>query len=101
MTTYVVSRHPGAVEWIRSRCRNDSVVVLAHVQQLALSPADRVIGVLPLRWAEEACRQGAQVWSLDLDLAPDQRDRELSAEEVAAAGARLVAYRVERVAAGD
>jgi CRISPR-associated protein Csx16 len=96
MTTYLVSRHPAAIEWMRRELPAEDVVVLPHLAEQSFLPGDRVAGVLPLRWAEAAWRAGAQVWSLDLDPSPHQRGRELGIDELAAAGARLTAYRVER-----
>lgn len=99
MTTYVVSRHTGAVEWVRRRLRDAGPLqVLAHVDEdLAFCPGDRVCGVLPLSMAARICMQGAAPLVIDLKVPQEMRGRELSADELDALGARLVQYEVREL----
>ena len=65
-------------------------------------PGDRVIGTLPLHLAAAVAARGAAVWHLDLPrLAPWQRGRELGADALDNAGARLVRYEVRTWAPRD
>lgn len=105
MTIYLVSRHPGAIVWLKQhlppRQSASDCIVVEHLDAHTLGPGDVVAGVIPLAWAAEACARGARVWALDVRLAAHQRGRELEAEELVSSGARLVAYDVRAVADAD
>ena len=95
MTTWFVSRHAGAVEWARRQgLRVDHQV--AHLAVEAIAPGDTVIGSLPVNLAAEVCARGGRYCHLSLQLPPQLRGRELSADEMEALGARIEAYRVEK-----
>lgn len=86
----IVTRHPGAVEWL-ARLGIDGPVI-EHA-----SPADVrgkiVVGVVPLYLAALAY----EVWVVDLPHLPAEwRGRDLTADEMDQAGARLTRYRVTR-----
>ena len=72
-TIYIVSRHPGAIEWMRRTLAAPDAVPLDHVAGRRFGPGDVVAGVLPLWLAARACADGARVFALDVDLAPGQR----------------------------
>ncbi|HXF47489.1 MAG TPA: CRISPR-associated protein Csx16 [Burkholderiaceae bacterium] len=97
MTIWFVSRHPGAAAWARRQGLSVDRMV-EHLDVAAMQPGDTVIGTLPVHLAAAVCERGARLLHLALDLPPALRGRELSAEELAACGARLEQYRVERVA---
>jgi CRISPR-associated protein Csx16 len=99
-TAYVVSRHTGAVEWVRRRLgETANVKVLAHVgDEQVFAPGDKVCGVLPLALAARICAQGAKPYVIDIKLTADMRGRELSADELEALQARLVRYEVKAFA---
>lgn len=95
MTTYFVSRHPGAVAWAaRQGLTVDRHV--AHLDPAEIRPGDTIIGTLPIHLAAEVCTKGGRYFSLSLDLPPGARGRELSADELERHGARLEAYVVQR-----
>lgn len=96
MSTYFVTRHPGARAWA---AEEDLAVerVLAHLDPSIIEPGDRVIGSLPVNLAAEVCARGGRYLHLSLDLPPALRGRELSAEQMRACGARVEAYRVQRL----
>lgn len=94
MTTFLVTRHPGAVEWaarqgVRADCQLD------HLDPAAVQPGDSVIGVLPVNLAAEVCARGGRFYNLSLNLPPQARGRELTADELERYGARLEAFTVE------
>lgn len=88
MTVYCLSRHPGAIDWLREQ-GVQADVVLEHVDCLSVEPGDTVIGTLPLGLAATLCAAGAEVVALCLELPPEARGRELSAEQMKRYGARL------------
>jgi CRISPR-associated protein Csx16 len=87
----IVSRHPGAVEWLKLRGVTGEVV--AHVSDPRQVMGKVVYGILPLHLAALA----AKVVVIDLPgLQADQRGKDLTPEEMDAAGANLQAYIVSR-----
>lgn len=85
----IVSRHAGAIEWLRRRGFTGDV--LEHVTEDDVR--DKVVvGALPLHLAALARR----VVSIDMPgLTPDQRGKDLTPDEMDAAGARLRWYAVQ------
>lgn len=98
MTTWIVSRHPGAVEWLR-RQGIEADKRVAHLEASMVAAGDRVIGTLPVNIIAELCSRGASYFHLDLRLLPEQRGRELSADDMDAAGAQLIQYAAEQIVA--
>ncbi|NWG74443.1 MAG: CRISPR-associated protein Csx16 [Rubrivivax sp.] len=97
MTVWFVSRHPGAIAWVRGK---DLAVDrwVAHLDIDAVQPGDTVAGTLPVHLAAEVCARGARYLHLRLELPSSRRGRELSAAEIDLAGARLEAYDVRALA---
>ena len=88
-----MSRHPGALEWAkRHGLRWDRALV--HLGDQPVTAGDRVYGTLPVQLAARVCEAGAEYWHLQVQLGEGMRGRELSAEELTDAGARLVRYEV-------
>jgi CRISPR-associated protein Csx16 len=96
MTTWFVSRHPGAIEWASRRgVRVDRQV--AHLDVAEVKAGDVVIGTLPINLAAQVCARGARFFNLSLDVSPEARGRELSTADLERYGARLEEYRIEAV----
>lgn len=91
MKTMIVTRHAGAIEWLRLRGVEGAVISHATPDQVR---GCAVYGVIPLNLAAEA----AEVWAIDLPgLKPEDRGSDLTPEEMDRAGATLSGYRVTRV----
>jgi len=96
MTSFFVSRHPGAIEWARRRGLTvDAWLVHLDVERVGIR--DTVIGSLPLNLAAAVNARGARYLHLTLELPAEWRGRELSADELEAAGARLEEYFVKGI----
>lgn len=95
MTTYFVTRHAGAVEWAGKR--GIAAESVTHLDVGRVTKGDKVIGTLPVSLAAEVCARGARYLHLTLDIPPEERGKELTAEAMHHLGARLEEYRVERV----
>lgn len=94
MTTYFVTRHPGAVEWaIR---QSISAVHIEHLDTDILKPGDSVIGTLPVHIAAQVCIKRARYIHLLMTIPPDARGHELTAQEMDAFGAELCEYHVRK-----
>ncbi len=95
MTTYFITRHPGALDW----ARRQGIAVDEHVSHLdtnQIRAGDTVIGTLPVNLAADVCSRGARYLHLSLDLPPAARGRELGADELDTFGARLEAFVISR-----
>ncbi|WP_435101149.1 CRISPR-associated protein Csx16 [Arhodomonas sp. AD133] len=95
MTTWIVSRHPGAIEWLRRRGYRDAHH-LAHLQWRRVAPGDVVIGNLPISLVAELGRRGIAYYHLTVPLPHERRGRELSADELEQLGACLQRYQATK-----
>ena len=93
---FFVSRHSGAIEWARRHPWGRQLEFTRHLDINEIRSCDTVIGTLPIHHAHAICARGAHYLHLVLDLDESQRGTELTADELDAAGARLIAYRVTR-----
>jgi len=97
MTTYFVTRHEGARRWAERRgLRVDQVV--RHLDPAEVHPGDVVIGTLPVHLVAEVNERGGRYLHLTIDLPPEARGRELTAEDMDRFGARLEEFEVSRTA---
>jgi CRISPR-associated protein Csx16 len=96
MTTWLVTRHPGALAWLLEQGFSD----VRHVPHLVIEqvqPGDAVVGTLPVHLAAAACRRGARYLHLALDVPPHLRGVELDPVQMRACNARLEEYRIDAV----
>ena len=93
MTTWFVSRHPGALQWMQ-QCGPAFDRHVEHLNIAQIAPGDSVIGTLPVNLAAQVCARGASYWHLSMNLPADARGRELSAQELLAMGAMLQQFDV-------
>lgn len=88
MTIWFVSRHPGAIEWAQRRGMTVDRWA-PHLDVAEIRAGDTVIGTLPVNLAAAVCAKGAIYLNLSLNLPHAWRGRELTADELEAADARL------------
>ena len=96
MTSYFVTRHPGAVEWAARR----GIQVdhrIAHLDPTILRHGDVVIGILPVNLASRVCENGGRFFNLSLTIPLEARGRELSADDLDRYGASIEEYRVAEI----
>ena len=94
MTTWFVSRHPGALQWMQQHGPAFDCHV-PHLDPASVQAGDKVIGTLPVHLAGQVCARGAVYLHLVLETPPEARGRELSAQELAALGATLQGFDVQ------
>jgi CRISPR-associated protein Csx16 len=94
MTAIFVTRHPGAVDWAARQGIQAQMV--PHLDPAAIVPGDIVMGTLPVHLAAEVCVRGARYLHLTLDLPPEARGRDLTADDMARYRAKLEEFIVRR-----
>ena len=93
MTTWFVSRHPGANAWAQEQGLHIDRYV-SHLDTTQIQPGDTVIGTLPVHLAAAVCSQGARFFNISLDLPPQWRGLELSVANLRQCKARLECFDV-------
>jgi CRISPR-associated protein Csx16 len=100
MSTWFITRHPGALEWAEAQ----GFTIDRHCAHLTddnlqkdIAAGDIIIGSLPVHIVAIVCQRGATYYNLSLDLPAYLRGKELSAEELDACNARLEPYLVTRI----
>jgi CRISPR-associated protein Csx16 len=97
--TFFITRHSGARDWA-ARHGHQNAILLEHIEPpilQSLRSGDRVLGTLPVHLAAEVCRRGAHYLHLSIDIPPEARNRDLSADEMETFGARLEEFVITRV----
>jgi CRISPR-associated protein Csx16 len=94
VTTWFVSRHTGALQWmLRHGPAFDCHV--PHLDPADVQHGDTVIGTLPVHLAAQVCARGAEYWHLVLQLPQGARGRELGMHELTALDARLQRFVIQ------
>lgn len=96
MTTYFVSRHPGARDWAMDQNIGFDRLV-THLDPNQVQQGDTIIGTLPVNLAAEICEAGGHYLHLSLRLPSELRGIELTADELRGLDATLEAYQVQRI----
>lgn len=96
MTIWLVSRHPGARQWIE---RNGTTFDrhVPHLNPADVQPGDTVIGTLPVNLAAQVCQRGASYWNLSLRIPAQARGRELNADELQQFEAKLEQFDIRKI----
>lgn len=95
--TVVVSRHPGAVEWLEKQgvVAEATFTHLSEADVTSFRVGDTVVGILPIEIAVRLCEQGVRCEVIFLTSEETQRGTELDCHQLEAAGARLVRVSVQ------
>jgi CRISPR-associated protein Csx16 len=97
MTTHLVTRHPGALDWLLAQGLTD-IAHVAHLDPACVAAGDVVIGTLPVHLACAVCERGARYFNLSIDVPETLRGRELTAAQLASYGARLEEFAIRKLA---
>ena len=91
---YFISRHLGAIEWIKRQAEWQVDCFLPHLEVEQLVEGDVVLGTLPLHLAAEVCAKGAAFYFLQLPQLLPLRGSEYSADDMEAMGCCLRRFEV-------
>ncbi len=95
MSTYFVSRHTGAKDWLNEEGVSVDYVV-DHLDVSRIEPGDQVIGSLPINLAAAVCEKGASYFHLSIELPLNLRGCELSSDLLRDYGACIQQYHVSK-----
>lgn len=88
MTRWFVSRHPGAVEWIRSTgVKVDEFRDHLNIEDIEMG--DIVMGVLPMSVAAAVCAKGARFIGMEISQSREMRGKELQVQDLKDLNCRL------------
>ncbi|KKO47662.1 CRISPR-associated protein [Arsukibacterium sp. MJ3] len=93
MTTLFISRHPGAIDWIKQQ----GVLIERWETHLSLSdvaPGDTVVGTLPIPMVAALNAIGAYYVHLNVEVPASLRGKELSLDDLNVLGATLQGFLV-------
>ncbi|MDP5131954.1 MAG: CRISPR-associated protein Csx16 [Paraglaciecola sp.] len=96
MTTFFISRHPGAINWIKQQ----GITIdrwETHLDLADVKSGDRVVGTLPIPMVAALNQKGATYLHLNVAVPASLRGQELSEETLDVLGATLQAFRVLEV----
>lgn len=96
MTTYFISRHPGAIAWAEQEGFHVDVQI-THFDVNTVQQGDRVLGTLPINLVAEVNARGGIYFHLTLELPAEARGKELTAEDMRTYGARLEQYAAQKI----
>lgn len=93
---YIVTRHLGAVSWLKDRV-GEPVVHIHHLDDpCMLQSGDTVYGTLPMYLVAEVCARGVRYVHLEVELPKHLRGQDLTAAQLTKLNAELVEYTVTR-----
>lgn len=96
MATWFVSRHAGAIEWIKKQPVHIDRFV-SHLDVNDIAEGDTVIGNVPLELAARICQKKAKLIGLTFSVSAGQRGKELTAQALNQLQCSLQEFRVESV----
>ena len=91
MNIILVSRHAGAIEWVKRQ----GIVVdrqVSHYDPESAQNGDIIIGTLPVHHIARICELGAHYLHLEIHIPEQLRGKELSADMLEQLGAQLCGY---------
>jgi CRISPR-associated protein Csx16 len=86
---YIVTRHKGAIEWLRTKGYSGEVI--PHLDNNKITGGNLYIGVVPVPIIKQILDAGSRFFLLALpDIAFSQRGQDMIPDEMEGAGARLI-----------
>jgi CRISPR-associated protein Csx16 len=98
MTTYLISRHPGAIAWL-NQAGYCQATHLSHLNPEIIHPGDQVVGTLPVHLAAQVCARGGRYLHLVLQMPEHLRGQELSTQQLVKCQATIEEFSILPVSA--
>ncbi len=96
MKTYFVSRHQGAIDWIKSQ-KIEVDHFIEHLDIDMIQQDDIVIGTLPVHLAGQVCEKGAKFYFLSVNVTKEQRGKELNKNELVKQECKLQQFMIKEI----
>ncbi|HDR0612024.1 CRISPR-associated protein Csx16 [Pasteurella multocida] len=96
MAVWFVSRHQGAIDWIKTQNIHIDHWV-SHLEIDRIQANDIVIGTLPLHMVAQICEKGARFYFLSINLQENLRGQELTASQLAVQQCELQPFFVKKL----
>lgn len=97
MSIWFVSRHEGAIEWMKAQSQWHVDHFVAHLDVTLVKKNDVVIGVLPIALAAEVCVRNAEFYALVVPQTYNQRGNEHTFEDMKQAKCYLMRYDIRQI----
>lgn len=94
---YFVSRHPGAIAWIKKQTEWKVDAFITHLDIDTIKAGDIVLGTLPIHLAALVCQKGAEFYFLTVPQEENRRGTEYSIEEMLNMKCFLQRYEVNAI----
>ena len=95
MATFFISRHPGAIDWIKQQGVHIDRWE-THLQLDDVNRGDVVVGTLPIPMVAALSEKGVRYMHLSVAVPASLRGQELSGDTLFALGATLQAFYVSK-----
>lgn len=92
---WMVSRHPGAIEWIKAQGVPVDYFVTHLTEAQYPTKDDIVIGSLPIHLVAELNAKGVRFFHIEVNIPAELRGKELTATQLKALGGSLQEYRAQ------
>ncbi len=96
MSVWFVSRHQGAIDWIKQQPIHIDHFI-AHLDVALICADDIVIGTLPVHLAAQVCQKGAKFYFLSVNVRAEQRGTELTVNELIAQDCQLIPFYIQQL----
>ncbi|MDO4776202.1 MAG: CRISPR-associated protein Csx16 [Cardiobacteriaceae bacterium] len=95
--TWFISRHPGAIDWIKQQPGWHIDHIVSHLNPEDIQPGDTVLGTLPVHLAAAICARGAAFYFLQIPQKADKRGSEYSATDMTRMGVSLKRFHIQAI----
>ena len=96
MAVWFISRHKGAIDWIKQQSLQIDRFE-SHLNVDDIQADDTVIGTLPIHLAAKVCTKGAKFYFLSVNVSQDRRGTELTAEELIAQQCAIEPFYIQKL----
>lgn len=96
MAVWFISRHQGAIDWIKQQPIHINRFE-SHLDTHLIQAGDTVIGTLPIHLAADICQRGAKFYFLSVNVTATQRGTELTAQQLTEQFCSLQPFWVEKI----